>query len=555
MRKRQHGDVIVHAVSGTHVVFLGLNMAQSRTQGLLGFAIQREDLKEQETTWLRSSKSFPSVRDSVSAFESVSSLFHPFQTFQWADYAVKPGHDYIYRVYPMYGRPSALLRGTPAVVHISSEKAEGNQHSIYFNRAAIASQAYSKRFGPFPPDQIGPEAFNWLARDLLPGLLRFIQRAQDQRFGLYAAIYETRYDEVLQALRQAHLRNATVKVIYDGKPGSGVALENEAHIEDARIKSRCQGRENAKIMHNKFIVLTRDDAPVAVWTGSTNLSTNAFFGQLNVGHVIDDTHVATAFLDYWHQLEDDPESARLKDWAQLHNPVPPQAVNPTLTEVFSPHRGKGVLDWYTRIAASAQKILFMTFPFGIVKDFRPVFNHDDDVLRFALLEKYVNGGNADSRRKAIDEIKAIRRLPNVGMALAGRIFTPHIDGWLLESQGIGTWVNWVHTKFMLVDPLGDEPVTITGSANWSAAGTNTNDENMVVIRGNQRVADIYFTEFMRIFSHHRFRESLAIHLNKHGTLQDWKPRDLSEDPDQWVAPHFDTGNERHFRRIYLSASQ
>ena len=38
-----------------------------------------------------------------------------------------------------------------------------------------------------------------------------------------------------------------------------------------------------------------------------------------------------------------------------------------------------------------------------------------------------------------------------------------------EPSAIGVNVNWVHTKFMLIDPLGTKPVTLTGSANWSEA--------------------------------------------------------------------------------------
>jgi hypothetical protein len=82
---------------------------------------------------------------------------------------------------------------------------------------------------------------------------------------------------------------------------------------------------------------------------------------------------------------------------------------------------------------------------------------------------------------------------------------------------------------------------------------NANDENMLVIRGSTRVADIYLTEFMRIFSHHRFRESLAIHLENEGSLEEWRPRDLHE-TDAWVARHYDANQERFFRRRYFSGS-
>ena len=70
-------------------------------------------------------------------------------------------------------------------------------------------------------------------------------------------------------------------------------------------------------------------------------------------------------------------------------------------------------------------------------------------------------------------------------------------------------MRYVHNKFMLVDPLGDDPIVVAGSANFSDASTRQNDENMVIVRGDTRVADIYLGEFMRLYSHHAFRESLG----------------------------------------------
>jgi phosphatidylserine/phosphatidylglycerophosphate/cardiolipin synthase-like enzyme len=69
-------------------------------------------------------------------------------------------------------------------------------------------------------------------------------------------------------------------------------------------------------------------------------------------------------------------------------------------------------------------------------------------------------------------------------------------------------VRYVHNKFLIVDPLSDDPIVAAGSANFSDASTRQNDENMVITRGNTRVADIYLGEFMRLYTHHAFRESL-----------------------------------------------
>jgi hypothetical protein len=67
---------------------------------------------------------------------------------------------------------------------------------------------------------------------------------------------------------------------------------------------------------------------------------------------------------------------------------------------------------------------------------------------------------------------------------------------------------------LLHDPLGSEPIIVSGSANFSDASTKENDENMIVVQGDLQVADIYFTEFNRLWNHYYYyfrsvQESLA----------------------------------------------
>lgn len=556
MRTTASGLVNVRAISGTHVIFLAFDMKESDAKGLLGFAIQRTDLIEDETIWLRGNKTFPSIRPST-GLNDVSSHEHPFQAFQWADYTAKPGYRYRYRVIPMYKRPGALAEKSATTITISTEPLADDKHEVHFNRGAIASQAFVKRFPGQTLDEAGEPAYAWLGRDLVPALLEFIAKATDRTYSLRAAFYELHrpeqqpWTDVLTAFKTAKQAGADIAIVYHGLDDD-TGKTNAQAIADAQIKSICFPRVNAKLMHNKFIVLSKNGRPTSVWTGSTNISRNALYGQLNVGHVIHDGPLAKQFLAYWDQLKDDPSAENLKDWAETDNALPPRDESDALTPIFSPHHGRGVFDWWIELANSP-KPLFMTFPFGIVKDFRPVFDKNDGVLRFAMLDKYVNGGNAASRAAAIAEIERIRRLPNVGMALGNNIFVDWIDGWHQEGNGIGVNVNWIHTKFMLIDPLGNAPLTLTGSANFSEASVSTNDENMVVIRGNQRVADIYFGEFMRLFAHHRFRESVKRHIEQFGSaaINTWKPQDLYEDWSKWVPIHYKKGSEHDIKRRYF----
>jgi phosphatidylserine/phosphatidylglycerophosphate/cardiolipin synthase-like enzyme len=101
-----------------------------------------------------------------------------------------------------------------------------------------------------------------------------------------------------------------------------------------------------------------------------------------------------------------------------------------------------------------------------------------------------------------------------------------------------------------VDPLSDNPIVVTGSANFSAASTNSNNENMVIIRNEQRVADIYLGEFMRLYSHYAFRETVA-RSKAQGTDKKWQPNYLIPD-DSWQADYFKDGHQRFLRRRYFA---
>ena len=53
MRKKVSGFVGVRAISGTRAVFLAFDMKEPYAKGLMGFAIQRCELSENEAIWQR----------------------------------------------------------------------------------------------------------------------------------------------------------------------------------------------------------------------------------------------------------------------------------------------------------------------------------------------------------------------------------------------------------------------------------------------------------------------------------------------------------------------
>lgn len=541
--------VSVRAISGTHVVFLAMNLSDSARKGCLGFAIKRRDETEGEEYWLQGLKTFASVEPSPGPGVPVSTRLHPLQGFQWADYSAKPDHKYTYEVAPMYGTPAALDPGTTVSVAIRTETTEGDVHEIHFNRGAVASQEYARRFQNRKPDQFSDgSAYRWLSRGLEEAFVAFMARAKNGNYALRAAIYELQWPSVLAAFKTAATNKANVRIIYDAVAGkSGPKKKNAAAIKKAGLGKHCIPRTRGKIMHNKFVVLLKNDKPIAVWTGSTNATVNGIFGHLNVGHTINDPAVARRYLEYWKELSRNPATADLKDWAETNDVLPGTnaAAGKGMRVIFSPHRGLDALRWYAALAARGSLPVFITLAFGMNKVFQAVWSQTDNVLRVALLEK---PGNGKGLKQGAIDIRRIRKLPNVLVAMGNYVRANNFDRWLEEIDRVTTEVNvrWVHTKFVMIDPLGPDPVIITGSANFSDPSTDTNDENMLIIRGSRRVADIYFTEYLRIYTHHAFRESLTF---KQQPASEWKPNYLDETP-KWQNAYFTPGNEHYLRRRY-----
>lgn len=549
MRKKFVGSgLTINAVAGTHVVMLGLDLSDAKRKGCLGFAIQREDHTESERYWMSGTKTFQSTDPNLGPGGQVSSHEHPFQSFQWSDYSAKPEHDYTYTVIPLYGTPGNLTDGDSGSVDVTTEKEFGPDQSVFFNRGAIASQEYARRFQNKSPNVVGAPAYIWLSRGLFEAFEAFVSRANGSTYGLYGAIYEFQWPDALKALKTAAGTGAAVHILYDGIPGSsGPGVKNKAAITTAKISGLCKPRITGKIMHNKFFVLTKNSKAVSVWTGSTNLTENGIFGHSNAGHVVNDPAIAAAYLDYWNELKGNPDSKTERTWVDTNNVAPPAPWNKDVTPIFSPHTGLKALEWYAEISNTGHKPLFMTFAFGMHKDFQAVYEQTDGVLRFALMEKEGNGRGLAQGKK---DIRRIRSLPNVVVAIGNNIVTNSFDRWLKERQKLTADANvkWIHTKYMLVDPLGPNPVVITGSANFSEASTNANNENMLVIRKDERIVDIYLGEFMRLYTHYAFREAVKIARDNNEV---WTPQYLKPDAT-WQPDYFTPGGQRFLRRKYFS---
>lgn len=344
-------------------------------------------------------------------------------------------------------------------------------------------------------------------------LTKFITSCEPGTNSLRIAAYEFNYEPLLQLIEETIDNGIDIQILYDAKisvPGErNKKLIKKYNLDDV---STPRTTYPSGISHNKFIVKLEGNDPIAVWTGGTNFSDGGIFGHSNVAHIVEDADIAKLFMQYWEALKKDLDHKELPKATEGISSIPPLDLPAGTSALFSPRKSLNVLTYYGDLALTAKDGLFMTFAFGMNKTFKDVYRNSTAGFRLALLEKntrpYKKGQEA-AKLADEQEIQELRNMPENIFAVGNFIRTNEFDGWVKERlTGLNSNVNYIHNKFMLIDPLSDDPIVIGGSANFSDASTTKNDENMLLVRGNTRVADIYLGEFLRLFSHFSFRESL-----------------------------------------------
>jgi len=540
------GGYTVYAVTGTNTASFAIDYREADTKGLLGFAVERRDPTADEKYFMYGFKVFKDILPHPTKETKVSTFNHPVQSFVWDDFTCKTDRVYEYSFYPLKGKPKNIDRSaSPVKIKIKTEAlySTEDEHDVFFNRGVASSQAYSREFNNVPPDKItDPDqrkrAFAWLGRDLPAALLKFIGQAK-KGDTLLGCFYEFRFLEVAQAFKAALDRGVNVKIIFDAKVNGftdkkgavqksfpreeNLDMVKKAGLPASSIIKREANANN--IHHNKFIVLQRkgETDPSAVWTGSTNISQGGIYGQTNVGHWVRNTETAKQYKKYWEVLSSDPggqagdtQSDKNKknkvfktNVVAIQDDLPGATLNDIpkgITTIFSPRSAINMLNNYAGMVDGATDLANVTLAFGVNAVFKNLLqnNNAQGAITFMLLEK-----EDKAKPKSKTPFTFLGAANNVYQAFGSYISDPLYDWVQVETSTrnlkLNSHVAYIHSKFLLMDPLSDDPVVVTGSANFSDASTKSNDENMIIVRGNRRVADIYFTEFNRLFNHYYFR--------------------------------------------------
>jgi hypothetical protein len=548
-RSAQNG-IEVTVITSTSSILMSFHMDE-KDQGanFKGFAIAEINPKTGKKEWFLTKKHFEKPNETPDKNGSYTTQKQPLQAFYWEDFTVRPGTDYTYEVYPVRGKERKL--GKPCVLKVQSEPEKSGTHSVYFNRGVTGSFAYSKQFNNKKPADMSAtelrKARLWMSRGLLEAMEAFLKKAKDNTWKIRGAVYEFEYGPILELLQQRADAGVDVKVVYDSRKEADA---NDHAIKEAKLKRKLvirRATDPGLLSHNKFFILFKNDEPVEVWTGSTNITVKGIFGQCNTGHIVRDKTVAAQYFAYWKALSKDPDKNVMRAATDKIQPDLAAAdIPPGVTCFFSPRQKITMANTYANLIRNAKEMVCCMFPFSFHEDIKAAVTEKSQAVKYVIVDKL-----SEDRRPEGYDMKHIKVVFGTFMEQPFMDWIKEVNSGILfhNNKAIGT--NYIHNKVILIDPLSEDPIIITGSANYSKNSTQLNDENTMVIRGDKRLADLYFCEFNRIYNHYYSRHianTFAVKAKKAGATPNDNHFILKEKASEWVPSFFDANNIKSIRR-------
>ena len=495
-------------------------------------------------------------KDNPKSGEHRSSREWPFQRFNWTDHAVDVGNRVRYRVTAMIdtggGRPYSdgpASNWTPWAT-LSSDA--GGKFSCFFNRGLVLSQFVARylkekkltpaKFKAQLKKSVDPKFRGFLEGDLGAKIAQILKDAKVKDTQLHAALYElgdAKLEDAMIALgSKLHL------ILANGSdPADGNAAARK-HLNDAGIITINRMLKSKGLGHNKFVVLSNNKGPLAVWTGSTNWSTTGLCTQVNNGLLIGDKEVAQLYRTHWDELKDaSPPKLDPAGFPEVLVAANDKSHSFTIG-------GAKVEIWFTRtsdgrdmealrnlITSAQDSILFLMFTpgkAGLHTLAGQRANEKGMYVRGVVSTLGTTQADSDKNVLEINLVSSNQQFkPDHYTVVQPQSVEVDLGPWIAEvtrktflSQ-IGHAI--VHSKVLVIDPLSKTPVVVTGSHNFSAPASEKNDENLVIVRGHKKLSIAYAAYVMSVYQHYRYRSYVREML-----AQGKKPWSYLDDDDHWL---------------------
>lgn len=319
--------------------------------------------------------------------------------------------------------------------------------------------------------------------------------------------------------------------------------------------------------HHKFIVFTDPGKPTSaelVWTGSTNLTYGGVCTQANNGILLEDKKIAGRFLAQWRELVKDvgsyPSSLAKFD-AQ---PVANKLGGATVTAWFAPNpkigagaknaKGKDPygehpdLKFARRFIQNAKEgVLFLFLNPGprgtLLNDVMALVNNQrknaalyvhgvvnqDPTTKGTPSIIFVHQNNREPAPRDIAPAVLLPSAIDVSSSLSekDKAAADALDKWVKlvedywQTEPTGLGVVRVHSKVVLIDPFGKNPVVMTGSHNAGPKASMMNDDNLVIIENAPDIAMQYAVNIITVYNQYRWRFQQLMAAKNHQSLNQW----------------------------------
>ena len=292
------------------------------------------------------------------------------------------------------------------------------------------------------------------------------------------------------------------------KPEDEFADLFAAKAGDERIKRGHFGR----YAHDKVFVVSRDDVPCKVLTGSTNFSVTGMYVNSNHVLVCSDDDVARTYAEVFAEAwRDDVHAGPFAQSALATQPFEFAGEElPSTTINFSPHD-----------EAHARQVLG-----GLVDRIGEELQapHGLGSVLFAVME--LDGAPDNPVYEALDALHADQSVfsfgisdnPNgialypigsaTGVLVTGKPINTQLPPPFNQVRNIGGVGHQVHHKFVVCGFNGPDPVVYCGSSNLALGGEKANGDNLLAIRDGY-VATVFAIEALGLIDHFNFLDRTA----------------------------------------------